>query len=111
MTIENQFSEHLNDVLVFSKGECERLGNSAILPEHLLLGVLRIPECSAMTLLSRCNIEAGTLKAMLEENLRKSYNGVGASAVGDIKADKMSDLILMMSRLESRALSSATTAY
>ena len=106
MTIENQFSEHLNDVLVFSKGECERLGNSAILPEHLLLGVLRIPECSAMTLLSRCNIEAGTLKAMLEENLRKSYNGVGASAVGDIKADKMSDLILMMSRLESRALSS-----
>ncbi len=106
MTIENQFSEHLNDVLTFSKGECERLGNSTILPEHLLLGVLRIPECSAMYLLSRCNIDAAALKTQLEESLRKSYGG-SASASGsvEIAADKMSELILMMSRLESRALS------
>ena len=39
--MNSQFSQRVSDVLTYSKEEANRLGNSIIGPEHLLLGILR----------------------------------------------------------------------
>lgn len=38
--MNSQFSQRVSDVLTYSKEEANRLGNSIIGPEHLLLGHL-----------------------------------------------------------------------
>ena len=39
--MERNFSQRVKDVLGYSREEAERLQNSYIGPEHLLLGILR----------------------------------------------------------------------
>ena len=39
--MNNQFSQRVSDIIVFSKEEANRLRSRYIGPEHLLLGMLR----------------------------------------------------------------------
>ena len=39
--MERNFSQHVKEILGYSREEAERLQNSNIVPEHLLLGIIR----------------------------------------------------------------------
>ena len=63
-------SVRFNKIMVYAREEAERLHNSEVLPEHLLLGILRLEEGSAYTML----VKAGCIPAEAKEMIDVHYN-------------------------------------
>ena len=49
--MNNQFTQRVSDIITYSKEEANRLRNSYIGPEHLLLGLIREGEGKAIEIL------------------------------------------------------------
>ena len=49
--MNNQFTQRVSDIIMYSKEEANRLRNSYIGPEHLLLGLIREGEGKAIEIL------------------------------------------------------------
>ncbi len=64
-----QLSEEANKILIYSHEEAARLGNYQLLPEHLLLGILRHNENKAVELMARFGVDPGALKTEMEHRL------------------------------------------
>ncbi len=56
----------LNKILIFARDEAERLQNPQVLPEHLLLAILRLAEGEAYDLLLQAGIQPGTVKQSID---------------------------------------------
>ena len=68
--MNEKFSKRVKDVLIYSKEEAERLGNSYVAPEHLLLGIFRDGEGPAIDLLLALNADIRKIKNSIEERVR-----------------------------------------
>ena len=55
--MNNQFTPRVSDIITYSKEEANRLCNSYIGPEHLLLGILREGEGKAIEVLFNLQID------------------------------------------------------
>ncbi len=64
--MNNQFSQRVSDIIVYSKEEANRLRSSYIGPEHLLLGMLRDGEGKAIEILSKLNTNLAAIKQQIE---------------------------------------------
>ena len=62
----SRFSPKVSEILAFSKEEAERLSSSAVRPEHLLLGMLRIDNGPVSNVFSRLNVDIHEVKKDLE---------------------------------------------
>ena len=54
--MERNFSQHVKEILGYSREEAERLQNSNIVPEHLLLGIIRDGANRAVDVLDRKSV-------------------------------------------------------
>ncbi len=97
------FSQRINDVISFSKEEAERLGNPYISPEHLLLGILREGEGTAIEILEQLNLDLDKLKNDIELKLRTNVN---LERPDHIPLLKSSERILRLIYLEARTIKS-----
>ncbi|MBQ0095591.1 MAG: ATP-dependent Clp protease ATP-binding subunit [Bacteroidaceae bacterium] len=64
--MENRISEKLNAILSLSKEEAERMSSSEVMPEHILLGMMRDGKNKAVELLSRLDVNLTDLRHCLE---------------------------------------------
>ncbi len=64
--MDENFSSRVKDVIGYSKEEALRLGHDAIGTEHLVLGLLREGEGSAIELLEEMNIDLLGLRQRIE---------------------------------------------
>ena len=64
--MNNQFSQRVSDIIVYSKEEANRLRSRYIGPEHLLLGMLRDGEGKAIEILFNLQINLQDIKNQLE---------------------------------------------
>ena len=71
-TLHQGLTPQCCQVIQRAAAQCRRLHQSAVSPEHLLLGLLEQPDCSALRLLSDCRVDRGQL-----------YQAVCASLGGD----------------------------
>ncbi|NDV82584.1 ATP-dependent Clp protease ATP-binding subunit [Bacteroides sp. 51] len=101
--MNNQFSQRVSDIIVYSKEEANRLKNSYIGPEHLLLGLIRDGEGRAIEVLSRLNINLTTIKQSIESILKK-YQDEMLLPNAEIPLSNESAKILKMCILEARLL-------
>ena len=100
-----QFSQRVSDVLTYSKEEANRLGNSFIGPEHLLLGILRDGTGKAVEALTKLDANLNQIKRSLEEQLRDPENH-NLPADEEVSFSPTAARILKMSMLEARLLKS-----
>ncbi|MDR2937460.1 MAG: ATP-dependent Clp protease ATP-binding subunit, partial [Prevotellaceae bacterium] len=101
----NTASQKLQDILGYSREEAVRLGNHAVGTEHLLLGILRDGNNSAIDVLNALKVNLPKLKETLENGVR----GGEPLSVGDLDSlslFKSSERALKMQHLEARALKS-----
>ena len=63
--MNNQFSQRVSDIIVYSKEEANRLRSRYIGPEHLLLGILRDGEGKAIEILSKLNTNLAAIKQQI----------------------------------------------
>ena len=68
--MNNQFSQRVSDIIVYSKEEANRLRSRYIGPEHLLLGILRDGEGKAIEILSKLNTNLAAIKQQIEAQLK-----------------------------------------
>ena len=72
--MEAKFSQRVKDVISYSREEALRLGNEFIGVEHLLLGIIRDGEGTAIKLLNEFHLDLKQIKTEIEKSLNKSGN-------------------------------------
>ena len=73
--MNNQFTQRVSDIIMYSKEEANRLRNSYIGPEHLLLGLIREGEGKAIEILFNLQINLQDIKYQLENILKNNAEG------------------------------------
>ncbi|NDV64423.1 ATP-dependent Clp protease ATP-binding subunit [Bacteroides sp. 224] len=101
--MNNQFSQKVSEIIIYSKEEANRLKNGYIGPEHLLLGLIRGGEGKAVEVLSRLNIDFADIKTRIEAILKK-YQDEMLLPNADIPLSNEAAKILKMCILEARLL-------
>ncbi len=101
--MDNQFSQKVSEVILYSKEEANRLQNNFIGPEHLLLGLIRDGEGKAVEILSKLNIDLQEIKQQIEAKLKDKMNIIAYSET-DISLTNEASRILKMCILEARLL-------
>lgn len=104
--MERNFSNHAKTVLAYSREEAGRLLNNDIMPEHLLLGIIRDGESRAIDAIRTLGLAPKVLRTAIERELTSDNNDAHSS---EITIAKSTDRILKMSMLESRMMKSNET--
>ncbi len=64
--MEYNFSKRVQEVIKFSREEAFRLGHELIGTEHLLLGIIKLGEGTAVEILHNLNVDLLKLKKAIE---------------------------------------------
>ncbi|MBE6307050.1 MAG: ATP-dependent Clp protease ATP-binding subunit [Bacteroidales bacterium] len=104
--MERNFSNHAKTVLAYSREEAGRLQNTDILPEHLLLGIIRDGSGRAIDAMLSLGLNPQILRRAIENELSSDNEYVASQ---EVTISKSTDRVLKMSMLESRLLKSKET--
>ncbi len=64
--MDNNFSPQVKEIISFSREEALRLGNDSIGTEHLLLGLIREGDNTAIKILKQLNVDLYELRKEIE---------------------------------------------
>ena len=70
--MDNNFSAQVKEIISYSREEALRLGNDFIGTEHLLLGLIRDEENTAIKVLKQLNVDLYELRREIERELLDS---------------------------------------
>ena len=101
--MNNQFTQRVSDIITYSKEEANRLRNSYIGPEHLLLGLIREGEGKAIEILLNLNINLQDIKYQLE-NILKRDSESDAIYDANINFNESASKVLKLCILEAKLL-------
>jgi len=102
--MEAKFSPRVKDVISYSREEALRLGNDFIGVEHLLLGLIREGDGTAIRIMNEFSVDLRHIRNEVESSLVKSnqvYNNAG-----QIPLVKQAEKVLKMTYLESKLFKS-----
>jgi ATP-dependent Clp protease ATP-binding subunit ClpC len=103
--MNNQFTQRVSDIITYSKEEANRLRNSYIGPEHLLLGLIREGEGKAIEILFNLQINLQDIKYQLE-NILKNNAEDDATYDENINFNEEASKVLKLCILEAKLLKS-----
>lgn len=89
-------TNNLNTILLYAQQEAQRLGNSEVLPDHLMLGILRLANGKAFELLMQAGLNPVELKRAIDERLMQ------ASTNATQKMSRASLRILRLMQIEAK---------
>jgi len=101
--MNNQFTPRVSDIIMYSKEEANRLRNSQIGPEHLLLGLIREGEGKAIEILFNLQIDLKQLKNEVE-NILLATEESNAPSDGNLSFNESASRILKLCILEARQM-------
>ena len=82
--------------MLYAQQEAQRLGNNEILPDHLMLGILRLAEGKAFELLMQAGLNPIELKRSIDERLMQSATSQNT------KMSRASERILRLMLIETK---------
>lgn len=102
--MDAKFSPRVKDVITFSREEALRLGHNYIGVEHLLLGIIREGEGTAVRILEGLNVDLQKLRKVLEGSIRPATGkSVGT---GNVPLVKQAEKVLKITYLEAKIFKS-----
>ena len=104
--MEANLSENTKKAIAFSRDEAIRLKNGGIGVEHLFLGMARLPECSAMTMLSTLGVNTAALRERLESQVSQAQADIRYAEDSEIPMLRQTEKVLRLSYRESIKLKS-----
>ncbi len=105
--MDNNFSAQVKEIISFSREEALRLGNDFIGTEHLLLGLIREGDNSAVRILKSFNIDLYELRKEIELAV-KDKTGKNIANINSLPLTKQAEKVIRVTVLEAKALKSAT---
>ncbi len=103
--MEAKFSPRVKDVISFSKEEAVRLGNDFVGVEHLMLGIIREGEGSAIQILNSFGTDVVGLRLELEKGLLRNVKSSIANPI-NIPLVKQAERVLKITYLEAKLFKS-----
>lgn len=104
--MDAKFSPRVKDVISYSREEALRLGHNYIGVEHLLLGIIREGEGTAVRILESLNVDLQKLRKVVESSIRPTAGkSVGS---GNIPVMKQAERVLKVTYLEAKVFKSGT---
>ena len=100
--MDAKFSPRVKDVITYSREEALRLGHNYIGVEHLLLGIIREGEGTAIRILEGLNVDLPRLRKMVEGSITPASSG----NPGNIPLVKQAEKILKITYLEAKTFKS-----
>jgi ATP-dependent Clp protease ATP-binding subunit ClpC len=103
--MEAKFSPRVKDVITFSREEALRLNNDFIGVEHLLLGLIRLGDGTAVKLLNEFHLDLKHIKTEIEQSLLKNTKSSSLNT-GNIPLVKQAEKVLKLTYLEAKLFKS-----
>ena len=104
--MEAKFSPRVKDVISYSREEALRLGHGSIGVEHLLLGIIREGEGTAVKILKSMGADLREIRKMIESATRNAAAPIGIH--GNIPLVKQAEKVLKITYLEAKIFKSPT---
>ena len=101
--MNNQFTQRVSDIIMYSKEEANRLRNSYIGPEHLLLGLIREGEGKAIEILFNLQINLQDIKNQLETIVKNNVEN-DTTYDENISFNEKASKVLKLCILEAKLL-------
>jgi ATP-dependent Clp protease ATP-binding subunit ClpC len=103
--MDNNFSAQVKEIIAFSREEALRLGNDFIGTEHLLLGLIRDGENTAMRVLKQFNVDLYELRKEVELAVKDKI-GKTIANINSLPLTKQAEKVIRVTVLEAKALKS-----
>lgn len=103
--MDNNFSNQVKEIISFSREEALRLGNDFIGTEHLLLGLIREGDNTAIRILKGFNIDILELRKEIELAI-KDKTGKNIANINSLPLTKQAEKVIRVTVLEAKALKS-----
>src|SRR5919112_640850 len=105
--MDNNFSAQVKEIISFSREEALRLGNDFIGTEHLLLGLIREGDNTAVRILKSFNVDLYELRKEVELAI-KDKTGKNIANINSLPLTKQAEKVIRVTVLEAKALKSPT---
>src|SRR5579875_47195 len=105
--MDNNFSAQVKEIISFSREEALRLGNDFIGTEHLLLGLIREGESTAIQILKSMNVNIEELKREVEAAVRDK-TGKHIANINSLPLTKQAEKVIRVTVLEAKSMKSPT---
>ncbi len=103
--MDNNFSTQVKEIISYSREEALRLGNDFIGTEHLVLGLIRDGENTAVKILKSLNIDLFELRKEIEMAV-KDKSGKNIANINSLPLTKQAEKVIRITVLEAKALKS-----
>jgi len=103
--MDNNFSTQVKEIISYSREEALRLGNDFIGAEHLMLGLIRDQENTAIRVLRQLNVNLGELRKEIELAV-KDKSGKNIANINSLPLTKQAEKVIRVTVLEAKALKS-----
>jgi len=105
--MDQNFSPQVKEIISFSREEALRLGNDFIGTEHLLLGIIREGEGTAVKILQALNVDLYELRKEVELAV-KDKTGKNIANINSLPLTRQAEKVIRVTVLEAKALKSPT---
>jgi len=105
--MDNNFSSQVKEIISFSREEALRLGNDFIGTEHLLLGLIREGDNTAVRILKSNSVDLYELRKEVELAV-KDKTGKNIANINSLPLTKQAEKVIRVTVLEAKALKSPT---
>ncbi len=103
--MHNNFSRQVKVIISYSREEALRLGNDFIGTEHLLLGLIRDGENTAIKILKQLSVDLYELRKEVELAVRDK-TGKNIANINSLPLTKQAEKVIRVTALEAKALKS-----
>ncbi|HMP22031.1 MAG TPA: ATP-dependent Clp protease ATP-binding subunit [Ferruginibacter sp.] len=104
--MDNNFSAQVKEIISYSREEALRLGNDFIGTEHLVLGLIRDGENTAVKILKSLNVDLYELRKEIEVAV-KDKTGKNIANINSLPLTKQAEKVIRITVLEAKAHKSA----
>ncbi|MEP6616378.1 MAG: ATP-dependent Clp protease ATP-binding subunit [Ginsengibacter sp.] len=100
--MDNNFSAQVKEIISYSREEALRLGNDFIGTEHLVLGLIRDGENTAIKILKSLNVDLYQLRKEIELAV-KDKTGKNIANINSLPLTKQAEKVIRITVLEAKA--------
>src|ERR1035437_6007351 len=100
--MDNNFSAQVKEIISYSREEALRLGNDFIGTEHLVLGLIRDGENTAIKILKSLNVDLYELRKEIELAV-KDKTGKNIANINSLPLTKQAEKVIRITVLEAKA--------
>lgn len=100
--MDNNFSTQVKEIISYSREEALRLGNDFIGTEHLVLGLIRDGENTAVKILKSLNVDLYELRKEIEIAV-KDKTGKNIANINSLPLTKQAEKVIRITVLEAKA--------